>query len=169
MAQYINKDTYVGDTGKQLKEIANISDLQTTVNDLKIINNVYEAKQIYNGTGARGYYELFRIGATGGWTGRAITFLIQSHNSTLFAMGLIQYYNNSSLGAKYISKTSEVSLYYKKNSDNTVSVYAYINHQYSPIWVKMISHSRPYDNPYPNGVPNAMDSLPSGLTEFGSL
>ena len=84
-------------------------------------------------------------------------------------MGLIQYYNNSSIGAKYISKTSEVSLYYKKNSDNTVSVYADINHQFSPIWVKMISHSNPYDNPYPNGVPNAMDSLPSGLTEFGSL
>lgn len=180
MAQYINKDTYVGDTGKQLKDIktnadnisnntTNISNIINTLNDLKRYRNVYEPKYIYNDTGNVGYYELFRIGQTGGWGGRAITFIVQTHNSCLFAMGCIEYYNKSTIQARYIAKTGAVALYYKKNNDNTVSVYAYINYNYSPVWVKMVNHSNIYDNPYPSGVPNAMGSLPSGLTEFGSL
>ena len=171
--QKINPDTYVGNTGKQLKDIKsnsdNITNLINKVNNIELLQNVYENKYVYNGTGDYGYYEIFRIGTTGGWGGRAISFLVQTHNSCIIALGCIEYYNNTTINARYMLRSYGVALYYKKNTNNTVSVYANITERYSPTWVKIISSSNPYDNPYPSGVPNSMSSLPSGLTEFGGL
>lgn len=159
----LTNDTYWDSSGV----IYDRNSLKTILDRIEKYIEVYKTIDFYNQTGATGWYEILRLGTTGGWGAQGCIFIVWSHNGLYYQQGYIEYYNNDNIQGRYIYKTNNGVLAYKKNSDNTVSVYCRVDSMYCPLHIKILSSISNF-NLYNSGTPKST-SVPSGYTEFSNL
>lgn len=143
------------------------------ISPLSMIDDICHERRVYrSSTGNAGWYELFRLPSTGGWNGITIDFELIGYSRESYHRAFGSYYHNSNYNFKYINKYGNASLYYNKNSDNTMSIYLYVGDIYAPKILKVLSYynnQKGYTaNIFVGGFPKEIDE-PSSKTEFGTM
>lgn len=136
--------------------------------DIGTLMNDYRTKAyhyFYNNTGATDWYEIIRVDQTGGWGARNVVFYVMGNNKLVFGMALFSYYNNQFIQAKYITAHPGLTFNYKKNSDNTISIYCHVLETFTGCDLKILSEIAVN---YNNIVCKKVDA-PTGTSEFTSL
>ena len=145
----------------------------TLVDGLQKIDNVCHEKLIYDTSyGEKSWYELFRIPSTSNWAAVTVSFELIGFNHLSYTRACLETYNNGSYGFTYLeNKGGDTTLYYNINSDNTVSVYCYVDRMYSPKVLKVLSYYNNYRdynyNIFEGGYPKVI-SEPANKTLFSS-
>lgn len=105
--------------------------------DLKLYLNNREPHYFYTSDGRATWYKVLHLKNTVSWGSACIFFTIQTFNeSNPVALCSIQYYNNNAIGGRILSgNISASNVQYKKNNDNTLDVFVYIDKWYSPLLI----------------------------------
>lgn len=124
------------------------------------------------GTGSAGWYELFRLPSTSGWNGVLIEFELIGYSVDSYTRAYGNSYNANNYVFRYIENRGDVTLYYNRNSDNTISIYCYVGATYAPKSLKIIHYYNEFQgydmNIFDGGYPIPIDE-PSSKTQFGSF
>ena len=123
-------------------------------------------------TGSAGWYELFRLPSTSGWNGISIEFELIGYSVDSYTRAYGNTYNANNYVFRYIENRGDVTLYYNRNSDNTISIYCYVSTIYAPKSLKIIHYYNEFQgydrNIFDGGYPIPIDE-PSSKTQFGSF
>lgn len=153
---HINGDIIVSGTNDY-----KLWDIGTLVDDYKTKTYHY----FYNNTGDADWYEIIRVGPTGGWGARNVVFYVMGNGKLVFGMALFSYYNNQLIQARYITSHPGLTFNYKKNSDNTISIYCHILETFTSGNLRILSGSAV---DYHDIICQKVD-VPSGTSEFTSI